>query len=57
MKIRQLKVRPKKQVLDSTCKAEFVAMLGCWASHGDMSGMGQCRDAARTLQECMRMVS
>lgn len=55
MKLRQLKVRPKKAAVTNPCQAEFIAMLGCWASRGDMSGMGECRDSARMLQECMRL--
>ncbi|PWN26938.1 hypothetical protein BDZ90DRAFT_261187 [Jaminaea rosea] len=55
MKIRQLKVRPKHEAATSPCAAELAAMLACWASTHDTANAGACRDAAKGLQNCMRL--
>ena len=49
----QLKVKPKRTQHVQACALELSAMLGCWASQGDLAGAGQCKDAAKRLHECM----
>ncbi|KAG9318410.1 hypothetical protein JVU11DRAFT_501 [Chiua virens] len=40
----------------SPCKAEFVAMLGCWAATGDVlsADPAKCKEVANALFNCMR---
>ena len=40
----------------SPCKAEFVAMLGCWAATGDVlsADAAKCKQVADVLFNCMR---
>ncbi|KAF9466394.1 hypothetical protein BDZ94DRAFT_1288380 [Collybia nuda] len=52
--IKNLKVRPRKNVSNNMCGAQLATMLGCWAATGDMGSTGACSDAAQTLFQCMR---
>ena len=69
--IAQVKVRPTKCACEcpavtlidlsavrrsSPCKAEFVAMLGCWAATGDVlsADPAKCKEVADALFNCMR---
>ncbi|KAG6376082.1 hypothetical protein JVT61DRAFT_2053 [Boletus reticuloceps] len=54
--IAHVKVRPTKLQRRSPCKAEFVAMLGCWAATGDVlsADPARCKEVADALFNCMR---
>ncbi|KAG8217445.1 hypothetical protein J3R82DRAFT_5590 [Butyriboletus roseoflavus] len=54
--IDRVKVRPSKLYRPSPCKAEFVAMLGCWAATGDVLSADpvKCKEVADALFNCMR---
>lgn len=54
MKLRNLKVRPKKESRVAPCAPEFAAMLACWASANDLNNSGPCAESARALAECMK---
>ncbi|TFL06886.1 hypothetical protein BDV98DRAFT_587429 [Pterulicium gracile] len=56
MHIKQLKVRPTKNAVKNPCHPALVAMLGCWAAHGDVMSSGKCATAAEDLYQCMRTV-
>ncbi|KAM0748615.1 hypothetical protein T439DRAFT_68705 [Meredithblackwellia eburnea MCA 4105] len=51
MHIPKLKVKPKRTAHIQPCALELTAMLGCWASSGDLNSVNQCRDAAKKLHE------
>ncbi|CEH17369.1 hypothetical protein CBOM_03415 [Ceraceosorus bombacis] len=53
MKLHHLKVRPRKEVAQAPCAAEFAAMLACWASSQDTNNTGPCAASAKVLQQCM----
>lgn len=36
------------------CAAETLTMLSCWAANKDITNVGECATAAKTLSECMR---
>ncbi len=54
MKVDKLKVRPKKVTQAAPCAGEFATMLACWATSHDLSNAGQCAEAAKALQMCMK---
>ncbi|ORY90980.1 hypothetical protein BCR43DRAFT_532740 [Syncephalastrum racemosum] len=51
MKLKQLKVRPKKLMQSSPCLVEMGALFECWATAGIDDR--KCTATAKTLQECM----
>ncbi|ORY87508.1 hypothetical protein BCR35DRAFT_289601 [Leucosporidium creatinivorum] len=53
MNISKLKVKPKRQQHIQACALELTAMLGCWASAGDLVGANACKESAKKLHECM----
>merc|ERR1712230_38960 len=53
MHINKLKVKPRKTPYVQPCALELTAMLGCWASSGDLVNAKDCREAAIRLHECM----
>lgn len=55
MSLKKLKVRPRKVPPPNPCAVELSAMLGCWASTGDiLSRDSKCAEAANALHDCMR---
>ncbi|GAA6043673.1 hypothetical protein JCM8097_008602 [Rhodosporidiobolus ruineniae] len=53
MHIAKLKVKPRKTAYVQPCALELTAMLGCWASAGDLASQKECKEAAMRLHECM----
>ncbi|BGP17017.1 hypothetical protein JCM10213_000348 [Rhodosporidiobolus nylandii] len=53
MHIAKLKVKPRKTAYVQPCALELTAMLGCWASAGDITNAKECRESAMRLHECM----
>ncbi|GAA6062158.1 hypothetical protein JCM10212_002370 [Sporobolomyces blumeae] len=53
MHIQKLKVKPRKVPYVQPCALELTAMLGCWASSGDVTSMKECKESALRLSECM----
>ncbi|GAA5864128.1 hypothetical protein JCM5296_001683 [Sporobolomyces johnsonii] len=53
MHIQKLKVKPRKTPYVQPCALELTAMLGCWATSGDVVSAKDCRDSAMRLHECM----
>lgn len=51
MKLKQLKVRPRKLLESSPCVVEMGALFECWATDG--IDAKKCTAAAQSLQECM----
>ena len=51
MKLKQLKVRPKKILESSPCVVEMGALFECWATSGIDDK--HCQAVAKSLQECM----
>lgn len=49
----QLKVKPRRAPQVQACALELTAMLGCWASSGDLANVSHCREASKRLFECM----
>lgn len=49
----QFKVKPRKTSYVQPCALELTAMLGCWASAGDIASAKECKEAALRLHECM----
>lgn len=49
----QLKVKPRRANHIQPCALELTAMLGCWASAGDLASAGACKESAKKLHECM----
>ncbi|RDB24305.1 37S ribosomal protein mrp10, mitochondrial [Hypsizygus marmoreus] len=52
--IKNLKVRPRKNVTQNMCGTQLAAMLGCWAATDDLGSTGLCEDSAKALFQCMR---
>ncbi|PHZ15232.1 uncharacterized protein RHIMIDRAFT_198477 [Rhizopus microsporus ATCC 52813] len=52
MKLKQLKVRPKKILEASPCIVEMGALFECWATAGVNDG--RCTAAAQSLTNCMQ---
>lgn len=50
---KQLKVKPRRTAHIQPCALELTAMLGCWASAGDLTSAAACRESAKRLHECM----
>ncbi|KAI9317269.1 hypothetical protein BX666DRAFT_1944012 [Dichotomocladium elegans] len=51
MKLKQLKVRPRKLLESSPCVVEMGALFECWATSGIDDK--RCLAAQKSLQECM----
>lgn len=51
MKLKQLKVRPKKIVEATPCVVQMGALFECWAAQGIDDQ--RCTAAAKALQQCM----
>ncbi|ORX47180.1 hypothetical protein DM01DRAFT_1142334 [Hesseltinella vesiculosa] len=51
MKLKQLKVRPKKIIESSQCLTEMGALFECWATSGVDDK--RCITTARSLTECL----
>ncbi|KAI8074394.1 hypothetical protein BC940DRAFT_288129 [Gongronella butleri] len=51
MKLKQLKVRPKKILESSQCLTEMGALFECWASSGVDDK--RCIATAKTLTDCL----
>lgn len=52
MKLKQLKVRPKKVLEASPCIVEMGALFECWATAGVNDG--RCAAVAQSLTNCMQ---
>ncbi|KAI5474475.1 hypothetical protein MNV49_003220 [Pseudohyphozyma bogoriensis] len=49
----KLKVKPRRTAHIQPCALELTAMLGCWASSGDLMSSAACKESAKKLHECM----
>ncbi|KAG4301690.1 hypothetical protein PCANB_001865 [Pneumocystis canis] len=54
LRLKKLKVKPKKNRLISPCATEMSAMLGCWATHGNKPDNVLCEAFAEALKKCMK---
>ncbi|KAG4304955.1 hypothetical protein PORY_001630 [Pneumocystis oryctolagi] len=53
LRLKKLKVKPKKAYNINSCTAEMAAMLGCWATHGNKPDNVLCETFADALKKCM----